>query len=291
RGDVGVDLLDEDPSWGLARRGPRLLAFSRGAVGLSAPVANAKAARKALAAWLAHGGRRAGKVGGGRLMTASGRSAQALLTGLSKPVPLPGNLAPRAKGPAWIWMRFGEPLRAGVLALDASSTGLVARGLVVASSPILSGAPPAECEGGIGCVRAGLGPAGIGALSIALDQLGLPPQPELRTAARATERVDRIDARQLGGPRSLASALRITPLFDAPVADGPALQATLDLAQIDIALARLTPLDALRGALAAGAYAAHLVYGPLLRNAGPLTLTGNPASGNAAEVELRLPLR
>ena len=34
------------------------------------------------------------------------------------------------------------------------------------------------------------------------------------------------------------------------------------------------PLDALRGSLAAGAYAAHLVYGPMLRNAGPLTLTG-----------------
>ncbi len=39
------------------------------------------------------------------------------------------------------------------------------------------------------------------------------------------------------------------------------------------------------------AYAAHLIYGPLLRNAGPLTLTGNPAQGNTAEVELRLPLR
>jgi len=41
----------------------------------------------------------------------------------------------------------------------------------------------------------------------------------------------------------------------------------------------------------AGAYAAHLLYGPLLRNAGPLTVTGNPQQGGAAEIEVRLPLR
>ena len=105
------------------------------------------------------------------------------------------------------------------------------------------------------------------------------------------ERLDGLEARQLARPGSLARALRITPRFDAPQGTGAALQAALDLGQLDAALSRLTPIDALRGADAAGAYAAHLIYGPLLRNAGPLTLTGNPAQGNTAEVELRLPLR
>ena len=74
-------------------------------------------------------------------------------------------------------------------------------------------------------------------------------------------------------------------------AAGPALWAQLDLGEIDQALAKLSPIDAVRGALAAEAYAAHLLYGPLLRNAGPLTMTGTVAAKNAAEIEIRLPLR
>ena len=61
--------------------------------------------------------------------------------------------------------------------------------------------------------------------------------------------------------------------------------------ELDSALSGMTPLDAIRGALAAGAYAMHVVYGQLLRNAGPLTVTGFPARGDAAEIEIRLPLR
>jgi hypothetical protein len=35
----------------------------------------------------------------------------------------------------------------------------------------------------------------------------------------------------------------------------------------------------------------HALYGGLLRSAGPLTVTGHPARRNAAEIEMRLPLR
>lgn len=291
RADVGVDLLAEGREWGLARRGPRMLVLSAGAVGLSAPVRDARAAKKALAAWLAGSETRAGKVAAGRLLTASGRGAGALLLAMARPTPLPRDLAARARGPAWIWLRLREPLRAAVLAIDASATGVVARGLVTASSAVLAGNAPAGCEEGIGCVAAGLGPAGAGALALAIERLGLPPQPELRPARSVVERLDGIDARQLGGPRSLARALHVTPFFDMPQGAGPALQAVLDLGKVDAALSRLTPIDALRGADAAGAYAAHLVYGALLRNSGPLWLSGNTAPGNAAEVQVRLPLR
>jgi hypothetical protein len=286
-----VDLFAEGHEWGLAPRGVRMLVFSGGALGLSAPVRDARAARRALAAWLAGSERRVGKATAGRLLTASGRGASALLTAMTRPTAMPPDLAARAKGPAWVWLRLGEPLRAAVLAIDASASGLVARGLVTASSVVLVGAAPIGCEEGVGCLGAGLGPAGAGALAVGLERLGLPPQPQLRSVPRVVERLDGIDARQLAGPRSLAHALRMTVRFDAPQGAGSALQAVLDLEQVDAALARLTPIDALRGADAAGAYAAHLVYGALLRNAGPLGLTGNPAQGNAAEVELRLPLR
>lgn len=291
KADVGVDLFAEGREWGLAPRGPRLLVFAAGALGLSAPVRDARAAKKALAAWLAGDQRRSGKLAPGRLLTASGRGAASLLAAMARPTALPRDLAARAKGPAWIWLRLEEPLRAAVLSIDASSTGLEARGVVTASSAVLFGPAPEGCERGVGCLAAGLGPAGAGAVALALGRLGLPPQPELRSAARVVERLDGIDARQLAGPGSLAHALRITPLFAAPPSYGAALQGGLDLGAVDAALSRLTPVDALRGADAAGAYAAHLIYGALLRNAGPLMLSGNPAPGNAAEVELRLPLR
>jgi hypothetical protein len=291
RADVGVDLFAEGREWGLAPRGARMLVFSGGATGLSAPVRDSKAAKRALAAWLSGSPRRTGKVTAGRLLTASGRSAAALLKTMARPTALPQNLAARAKGPAWVWLRLSEPLRAAVLAVDASRTGLVARGLVTAASPLLAGAAPAGCPSGVGCVAAGLGPSGAGALERALETLGVAPQRELRSTERVVEQLDSIDARQLAGPRSISRALRISARFEATPGRGAALWATLDLGQVDAALSRLTPIDALRGAEAAGAYAVHLLYGPLLRNAGPLVLTGEPAEGNAAEVELRLPLR
>ena len=93
RADVGVDLLAEGREWGLARRGPRMLVFAGGATGLSAPVRDPKAARRALAAWLSGSTRRAGKVAAGRLLTASGRGAAALLKTMSRPTALPRDLA------------------------------------------------------------------------------------------------------------------------------------------------------------------------------------------------------
>ncbi|MGE5047441.1 MAG: hypothetical protein ACM3PC_02650 [Deltaproteobacteria bacterium] len=291
RANVGVDLFAEDREWGLAPRGPRMLVFSAGAVGLSAPVRDAKSAKKALAAWLAGGERRAGELTKGRLLTASGRGASALLVAMTRLTPLPRDLAARARGPAWLWVRLGEPLRAAVLSIDASATGVVARGLLTASSAVLVGASPAGCERGVGCIAAGLGPAGAGALASALERLGIPPQPRLRSARTVVERLDGIDAQQLAGPRSIGRALVLTPAFDGLPGAGAGFQAFLDLEKVDAALSRLTPIDALRGADAAGAYAAHLIYGALLRNAGPLGVFGDAAPGNAAEVELRLPLR
>jgi hypothetical protein len=172
-----------------------------------------------------------------------------------------------------------------VLSLDASAQGLVARGVVTASAPVLAAPAPAGCDGEpAACLRAGLGPAGRGAIALALARLRMPPQEGLRHAARAVERLDSIDPRRL-------AALRPDASFDGPPADGPALSASLDLAQLGSALAKLTPLDALGGEIPALAYAAHLLYGELLKHAGPATLTGDPLPKNSARVELRLPLR
>jgi hypothetical protein len=104
------------------------------------------------------------------------------------------------------------------------------------------------------------------------------------------ERLDGVDVHLLSDGASLGRALRVAPVFDPPPGGGPSLEARLALADLDGALVGLTPLDALRGPLATGAYALHIVYGSLFRHSGPLTLTGNP-SGNGAEIEVRLPLR
>jgi len=287
---VGVDLLAEAPAWGLSRRGARLLVFSRGAVGLSAPVRNAAAAKKMLSSWIAEGPGRAGRVVGSRLFTASGQGAAALVRAMSRQTALTGELAARAKGPVWIWARLADPLRAMVLSVDANGEGLVARGTVTATGPLLSGHAPAGCDGAIACVRAGLAPAGRLALAAVLQRLGLVPQPELATATRVEERIDTVEVRALTGPGSLPRALPLKAAFEGPEADGPALQGRIDLSAIGAALAELTPLDALRGPMAAGTYAFQVVYGRLLRNAGPLTFTGDPR-GDAADVEVRLPLR
>lgn len=291
RDRVGIDLLAESPAWGLAPRGARMLSFSRRAIGLSAPLRDGNAAKKMLSAWLAQNPRRAGRVVGSRLLTASGQDAAALLTAMARPAAVPRELAAHAKRALWLWARMDEPLRAVALSIEASGFGVVARGLVTAKGAILAGRAPAGCEATIACLRAGLGPAGRGALAHALEQLGIPAQPELPAAARVEERVEAIEARQLSGPQSLPRALRIAAVFDRPEAAPTALEGRIDLASIDAALAALTPLDAFQGALAASAYAMHLLYGRLLRNAGPLTLTGSPQRGGSAEIEVRLPLR
>jgi hypothetical protein len=189
-----------------------------------------------------------------------------------------------------MWARLADPLRAMVLSLDASEGGLVARGTVTASGPLLNGHAPAGCEGVIACIRAGLAPAGRLAFAAVLQRLGLAPQPELSTATRVEERIESVEVRELAGPGSLARALPLKAAFERPEADGAALQGRIDLSAFAGALTEMTPLDALRGPVAAGTYAFYLLYGRLLRNAGPLTITGDPR-GNSADVEMHLPLR
>ena len=208
-----------------------------------------------------------------------------MLTALQKPQPLPDILAGSASGPAWLFLALTEPLRATVLRIDASAAGVVATGTVTGSDVILAGQAPDGCAGTpVACVRAGVGPAGRGALQVALGRLGAPAQPGVRQASRVEERLNTLDPRRL-------DALRPTATFDAPAANGPALVGFLDLAQIEQALARLNPIDALQSNSAAGALAARLVYGALLRSAGPLSIRGDPLPGGAAHVELRLPLK
>jgi hypothetical protein len=157
--------------------------------------------------------------------------------------------------------------------------------------PILAGPAPAPCEGSPpGCLRAGLGPSGHGVLSLVFAQLGLAYP---AAAERVLARLEGIDVRQLSDERSLGRALQLSIQADGAPQPGPSLAAQIDLVKVDDALSRLSPLDAIRGPLAAGAYAAHLLYGALLRSAGPLELTGNPAPDRpaGAEIELRLPLR
>ncbi|HEX9577380.1 MAG TPA: hypothetical protein VF993_06485 [Myxococcales bacterium] len=285
---VGVDLLSEQPKWGLAR-GARILAFTPGAVGLSAPVKNLKSARRAMAIWRKGASNRAGAISAHRVLLASGRGAAALVKAMKRPKPLSKELRSRARGPAWLWLRFAPPLREALFALDASAAGLIARGLVLPANkaPLLAGSAPGPCDDApAGCLRAGIGAAGHDLLGDALREAGRSPPPD---AARFSSRLDGFDLRQLTDQRSLPRAPLWSISFDAPAAAGPALAGQLDLADIDKALATLTPLDALRGSAAASAYAAHLLYGFLLRAAGPLTLTGSPA-GNGAEIELRLPI-
>ena len=290
RDRLGVDLLAESPAWGLAQRGARTVAFSSQGMGLSAPVRDAGAAKRMLASWLDQAPRRAGRVVGSRLLTASGEGAPALLKSMSRPIALPRDLAAHAKGPVWLWARTADPLRGMMLSIEASGIGIVGRGIVRASGALLAGSAPTGCASGIACLRAAPGPAGRRVLALGLEKLEASAQPGLVTAARVEERVDAIDVRELAQTRSLTRALRIAAVFDAPEAAGPALDARVDLAAIDAALAAINPLDALRGGAAAGAYAAHILYGSLLRNAGPLTFTGDRRE-NGADVEVRLPLR
>ena len=144
RDRLGVDLLSEPAEWGLAPRGARLIVFSRDGMGLAAPVRDGDSAKKMLAAWLSQKGRRAGRIAGGRLLTASGGNPAAVLTAMSRPAALPAVLAARAKGPVWLWMRLAAPLRAVVLSLDAAGDGLTGRGLVTADAAIVAGGRSVE---------------------------------------------------------------------------------------------------------------------------------------------------
>jgi hypothetical protein len=107
---------------------------------------------------------------------------------------------------------------------------------------------------------------------------------------------------EVDGPRSVCVRADATaawfgiPCPERPSADPrasdaeEALGAQLDLGLLDAALQRLTPLDALRGGLPAGLYAARLTVGGMLRGSGPVTATGQPHP-SGAEVEVRWPLR
>lgn len=291
RTSVGVNLLAEQPSFALAPKGARVLAFWRKSAGLSAPVTAPRKAREAAQAWVrGQPANRAARVAAGRVLLASGPQAAKLLKLLAHMKALPKPLSAHATGPAWLWLAGQSPLKAAVFAIDASSTGLVARGTVVPlKQPILAAPAPDGCEGNPpGCLRAGLGPSGRALLDAAFARLGLGPPPD---AASVIVRLLGIDASRLTDDRSLPRALHVIALAAPPAAQGAALTAYLDLADIDRALAKLSPLDTLRGSLAAGAYAAHLLYAPLLRNAGPLSLAGTAAPKGAAEIEIRLPLR
>ncbi|MFN2546421.1 MAG: hypothetical protein ABR567_03210 [Myxococcales bacterium] len=281
---VGVDLLDEQPQWSLAKHGARTLVISRKSVGLSAPVTNAARARAALKAWLrAAPNDRAGRVSGKTLFTSSGREAAALLKTVARLKPF------RASGPAWLWVKGRPPLKDATFKLDASSTGLVARGLVTPlRDAILAGNAPSGCEGAPpGCLRANFGPSGRELLVLAFAHIGLQPPPE---GPSLIARLLGIDVQELSDARSLPRALRVTATAEPPGPPGPAVVGQFDLADVERELARLSPIDAMRGSFVASVYAAHLIYSPLLRNAGPLALTGTPAK-NAAEIEIRLPIR
>jgi hypothetical protein len=202
---VGADLLSGAPGWGLDPRGARALVFAGSAFALSAPVRDGKAARKALIAWVSAAGpwskrtgtknpiaagsgrsQRAGIVapqgGSVRLLTASGRGAEGLVAAfwriganrsptrtLAHDRHLQG-LLPAAGGKAAVIVRGADPITFAVLDLAADASGVVARGLVGAPSPLLAGhAPdPSACvDSALFCLRAALGPSGKEALALA----------------------------------------------------------------------------------------------------------------------------
>jgi len=204
---VGADLLSGAPGWGLDPRGIRALVIAGAAFGLSAPVRDGKAARKALLAWVSaagpwskrHGTRtpiaagsgrsqRAGIVapqgGSVRLFAASGRGAEALVTAFwrmgakrspSRALASDKRLAPllpEVSGKAAVIVRGDDPITYSVLDLAASRSGIVARGLVGAPSPLLDGhAPDASgCAGAVlFCLRASLGLSGQAAFALAVQ--------------------------------------------------------------------------------------------------------------------------
>ena len=254
---VGADLLVGAPGWGLDPRGIRALVVAGAASGLSAPVRDGKAARKALLAWVSAAGswskrpgtrtpvaagsgrsRRAGIVapqgGSVRLFTASGRGADALVSAFcrigakrspSRALASDKRLAPlltEASGQAAVIVRGDDPITYSVLDLVANRSGIVARGLVGAPSPLLDGhAPDASgCAGRVlFCLRASLGPSGQAAFALAVQTYlswtspaGLLAEFLRREAPRARAllvKSDGIDVGLLGEPATSLWALHL----------------------------------------------------------------------------------
>jgi hypothetical protein len=287
------------------------IVFSRRGIGMVAPMETAKA-RAALVAWKRP--RHLGMVLKGKLYTASGRDAQALLKALQRPKSLP------AQGPVGLWFALAPPLKTATFTLQASANGLTASGAVTASKPILQGPSPAPCAPpAIGCFVGGLGPAGHELLERMLRFGGdLTPRSQPPQGTRVASRLDGLNVSALGERDSLPDALLYALAFDAPgwPADAqcgtprdvdvltnprctppsplegtaPGAQLSLDLSQVAVALSRLTALDALKGEGAATAYGLALIYGELLRHLGPLTMSAQPAQKDAAAAELKLQL-
>jgi hypothetical protein len=287
------------------------IVFSRRGIGMVAPMETATA-RAALLAW-----KRPNHLGfatKGKLYTASGRDAKALLKALQHPKSV------AAAGPVTLWFALAAPLKIATFTLRASAKGLNAAGSVTASKPILQGPSPAPCPPpAMGCFVGGLGPAGHELLERMLRFGGdITARAEPPQGTRVASRLDGLNVSALGDRASLPDALLFALAFDAPgwPADAqcgtprdidviasprctppsplagtkPGAQMMLDLAQVAAALSRLTALDALRGEGAATAYGLSLIYGELLRHLGPLTMNAVPSQNDAAAAELSLQL-
>ncbi|HEY2027671.1 MAG TPA: hypothetical protein VGH20_00550 [Myxococcales bacterium] len=287
------------------------IVFSRRGIGMVAPMETAKA-RAALLAW-----KRPNHLGlalKGKLYTASGRDAKALLKVLQHPKTLP------AQGPIGLWFALAAPLKTATFTLQASAKGLNATGTVTASKPLLQGPSPAPCPAGaMGCFVGGLGPAGHELLERMLRFGGdLTPRAQPPQGTRVASRLDGLNVSALADRASLPDALLFALAFDAPgwPADAqcgtprdvdvltnprcapsspltgttPGAQLSLDLSQVAGAFSRLTALDALKGEGAATGYGIGLIYGELLRHLGPLTMNAVPSQNDAAAAELKLQL-
>jgi hypothetical protein len=228
----------------------------------------------------------------GKLYTASGRDAKAMLKALqhSRPLRLENK-------PLGFWVATAAPFKSATGSLDASASGLIATGVVTADAPIFDGQGPPPCAPeAIGCLRIALGPAAKRALietPVAHGEIvsGLREKyrADIAKADRIAALLERIDAGAISNQKSIPRALHYSLSFEAPPSDGPQFELRLDLARVDEAFTHLTPLDALSGEAAAMAYAGHLIYTRLLQNLGPLLVTARMQEG-AAHFELRLPL-
>jgi hypothetical protein len=265
----GPDLLSGTPGWGIDPRGTRALVFAGAASGLSVPVRDGKAARKALIAWVGAAGpwsrrtgprvpiaagsgrsQRAGIVapqaGRVRLLTASGRGAEALVAALwrigaprspTRTLAHDGRLQgllPAGTGKAALIVRGDDPITFAVLELVADASSIVARGLVGAPSPLLAGHAPdasACAESSLFCLRASLGLSGKAALALASQTYlsGTSPAGPLadllqREVSRAESIVilsDGIDVSLLDEPKSSLRALHLVAALSGGPHDRP----------------------------------------------------------------------
>ena len=219
---VGVDLLSPEAQAeaGLAPTGPRALVLGAHALGLSAPLADAAKAKRALEAWLgelgptratrqsplqgphASGGgaqERAGWIvpatGGPRLVTVSGRGAVVLAIQLGHvgrkdepPLAAEPQLAAAAQqlaGPALLWSAGPPPVRGTLLQLDLSARGLAARGLLLPAAGAGAGATDGALP--LTALLSGGSPS-VEACGAAILCLRAAPGPRLRALAAQTAR-------------------------------------------------------------------------------------------------------